>query len=449
MNKYIFFLLISFPLYAPLANALRVAEISLEQCQKDAVSNSAQIKQKEKEASAALAQYKSARASLYPSLSITGKGGWVSKIPELELGRIKTELGDNWSYSAGPELKYVLFDSGARNDVLKSEYEIYQAKEQELNFAKKNIILQARLSYFAVQQDLERIFFIDGQLKVAQKQLDDALAAFKTGTKNRLDVNMAVKQKLRAQINISNARTTLSIHLRELFAYTGIDYGIDAGYPTDWRIEISRNDKETTSIIKTDALEDSVKKFKRFKDFLFDENSPSLASLDNIMHYYQFLAGSYQANLYPSAALSGGAYWEYPNTLIREHVFLGRAGVAFKIPLFEGSKNKNQAKAIRLQAEAAGFQKIDTAENLKRLFYSSKSVLRALSLEETMIKDMIENTKETAALTYEAYNAGAVTFLEVDNANLNLLESNIALADIYVRQLNRLALIDNLGRENL
>jgi outer membrane protein len=449
MKKYIIVLVIFFFVFASGLNALRISEISLEQCQKDATANSAEIRQKEKETAAALARYKSARASFYPSLNIEGKGGWVSKIPELELGPMKAELGDNWSYSVGPELKYVLFDSGARNDVSKSAYEAYLAKEQELNYARKNIILQVRLNYFAVQQDLERIFFIDGQLKVAQKQLDDALSAFKAGTKNRLDVNMALKQKLRGRINGSKARAALAIHLRELFRYTATDYGIDAGYPTDWRAEISKNDKETTSIIKTDALEDSVKKFKRFKDFIFDENSPNLASMDNLMRYYEFLADSYQSNLYPSVALNGGAYWEYPNVLIKEHAFLVRAGVAFKIPLFEGSKNKNQAKAIRLQAEAAEFQKTDLAENLKQLFYSSKNVLHALSLEEIMIKDMIENAKETADLTYEAYNAGALTFLEVDNANLNLLESNIALADIYAQQLNRLALIDNLGRENL
>ena len=49
-------------------------------------------------------------------------------------------------------------------------------------------------------------------------------------------------------------------------------------------------------------------------------------------------------------------------------------------------------------------------------------------------------------MTYQAYKAGSVTFLEVDNANLALLESRIALTDIYTERLNRLAVMDNLGR---
>jgi outer membrane protein TolC len=447
MRNYIIGLIILF--CASGLNAARISQISLEQCQKDALANSAEIKQKEKEAAAAFALHKSAQASLYPSVSIDGKGGWVSKTPELNLGYQRLELGDNWSYSAGPAFEYELFDYGSRNNAVKSAYAKYQAKEQELNYARKNVLFQVRQSYFTVQQDLERIFFIDGQLKLAQKQLDDVQAAFKAGAKSRLDVSMAVKQKLRAQINLSKARSALGVHLRQLFKYTANDYNINAEYPADWRAQISKNDGEATAIIKADSLPDTLKKFENFNNFIFDENSPNLASLDDMARYYELAAESYKSRLYPSVLINGGAYWEYPNALIKEHIFLGRAGAMIKIPLFEGSKNKKQAEAGRLQAEAAQFKKLDLESVLRQIFYSSKDLLKALSLEENMTGEMINAGKEIAALTYEAYKAGAVTFLEVDNANLGMLESNIALADIYIERLNRLALLDNLGREAL
>ena len=80
------------------------------------------------------------------------------------------------------------------------------------------------------------------------------------------------------------------------------------------------------------------------------------------------------------------------------------------------------------------------------MFYSSKSLLRSLSIQEKLTKEMISDSAKTADLTYHAYKAGSVTFLEVDNANLALLESRIALTDIYTERLNRLAVMDNLGR---
>ena len=62
---------------------------------------------------------------------------------------------------------------------------------------------------------------------------------------------------------------------------------------------------------------------------------------------------------------------------------------------------------------------------------------------------MINQTAETARLTYQAYKAGSVTFLEVDRANLELLESRLALTDVQAEQLNQLAILNSLSRETL
>jgi outer membrane protein len=49
-------------------------------------------------------------------------------------------------------------------------------------------------------------------------------------------------------------------------------------------------------------------------------------------------------------------------------------------------------------------------------------------------------------LTYQAYNAGAVTFLEVDDANLAALQSRMMLSELNIRRLNNLAVMDSLGK---
>lgn len=443
MKKYIILLTILFSVLS--ANSTEIKYINLADCEKSALGFSPALKQYAVQADAAYAGYKSSSSSLYPSLSFDASGSWVSEVPSLQVGPLSAEFGDNWGYSVGPTLNYVLFDNGGRNDISKSAYSAYESKLKQLDFAKKNVILQTRQAYFTVQQDLERMYFTNGQLKVAQKQLTDAQAAYKAGAKSNLDVYMAHKQQLRAQINISAARGALGSHLRELFRLTGNDFGINPAYPLDWRITPEKGESAPTAIIKADSLESTLKMLEGYAGIGFDADSPQLAALTDMANYYGHLADSYMSALYPTVGLNVGAYWQYPNGPIKEDIFLGKAGAALKIPLFEGGKNRKQAESKRGEARAAIYQRQDLEENLKRLFYSSQSMLFSLKIEEGLTQSIIDTGVKTAQLTYDAYKAGAVTFLEVDNANLSLLESRISLADIYIERLNRLAVMDNLG----
>ena len=86
---------------------------------------------------------------------------------------------------------------------------------------------------------------------------------------------------------------------------------------------------------------------------------------------------------------------------------------------------------------------------LEKLFYSTKDQLYGLQIQEQLAKDTITQTSKTAQLTYQAYKAGSVTFFDVDRANLELLESRLALTDLQIEQLNALAILDSLSKESL
>ena len=444
MKKYI---LLSVCLFCfTLLNAGEIKELSLSRCEQSALAFSPELKSKASAKDAAYLNYESSRSSLYPSLSLDAKGSWVSQVPELELGPVKMEYGDNWGYAAGPSLGYVLFDNGGRKDYSKSAYSAYQAKEKEYELAKRNVLLDVRRAYFTVQQDLQRMYFMNEQLKVARKQLADIESAYKAGAKSNIDVYMARKQKLRAEINITSARGALGAHLRALFSIKGDTHGLDPTYTRVLGINAEKGENAPSSIVKAEELEVTLKSLSSVEDYDFDTELPALAALGDMAGYYENLAASLRSSLYPTLSLSAGAYMEYPNGPIHESVFNGRAGVAFKLPLFEGGKSRKAAQANLKQAQAAKYDKDSLLEELSQMFYSSKSLLYPLALQEKLTKNMIADSAKTADLTYQAYKAGSVTFLEVDNANLALLESRIALTDIYTERLNRLAVMDNLGR---
>jgi len=428
---------------------LEVSSLSLADCERDALKSSAQLQGLEAQVRSARAQEKSVSSSLYPSLSLDAKGVWVSEVPTLKFGGQELKFGDTWGYSVGPTASWVLFDNGARSSLKKSASKVASAQEQSYEFARKQILLQVRQSYFAVQQLLQQLVLLNGQLEVVQKQLADVESAYKAGSKSNLDVSIARKQVLKTQTAMSGARSALAGQLRTLFKLTGTDYNIDPSYPTDKRLANAKEENKTSAVLDTDPLENTLQLFRPYGQSEFDENSPKLAALDEMAQYYDYLADSYKSSLYPHVALQGGAYFEYPNGAIREHVFLGRAGAAVSVPLFEGGKDRQQAKAQKELARAKTYEKQDTQETLTALFLSAKDRLYGLQVQENLLKDTIKQTRETARLTYQAYKAGAVTFFEVDRANLDLLESQLSLADVQVEQLNQLAILNSLSKETL
>lgn len=452
MKKYLFSTLAACGLicFFPLTGtALETVHLSLHQCETDALAASPQLKQLQAQTEAAQSTYRASRSGYYPSLTLDAQGSWVSEIPSLTIGPQTMEFGDNWGYSVGPTVNYVLFDAGARKGQSQSAYAALQAKEEELAFARKQILLQVRQAYFTVQNDLETLYFVNGQLGVARKQLADIASSFDAGAKSRLDVYMAQKQLSQAQADMSAARGALGMHLRELFRLTGTDYGISPRYPLDARLAQAHMEEETSALIAADPLPNTLQYFAPYAQLSFDENSPRLAALESMSQYYSHLAESYRAGLYPHLAIGGGAYFEYPNGPIKEHIFVGKAAAGLSVPLFEGGKSRQQAQAQRHSSRAAQYEKQDVQQTLEKLFYSAQDGLYTLAIEEKFTRQMIADAQKTAALTYQAYQAGAATFFDVDRANLDLLHSQLALAALQNRQLNQLAVMDSLGKESL
>lgn len=421
-------------------------ELSLKTCEADALSYSSAVKAAQAQVQAAQAQYRSSKAVLYPSLYVDAQGSWVSEIPSLQLGPQSFEFGSEWGGKVGPTLEYVLFDNGARSWASQARYSAYEAAVQDLKSARDTALLNVRQAYFTVQRDLENIYLVSEQLKVARKQLADVQNAYQAGAKSRLDVLMAQKQSLRLAQQASAARGALGTHLRELFKLTGTDYGINPAYALDARVQEALPGK-TTAVIRAQSPEQTVQALAGAAQRVFDANTPRLVSMQSLAQQYEYAARSYAAAVWPRAGFSAGAYWEYPNGPLQEDVFLGRAGLSIRLPLFEGGKNKEQAQAQRSTAQSVQEKRNELEDALQAVFYAAKDRLASLDVEEDLARQLLTTAQQAAKLTYEAYKAGSVTFLEVDDANLSLLQSRIALSDLYIQRLNSLAVMDNLGRK--
>ncbi len=425
--------------------AAPVQPLSLAACEEAALAFSPALKAAQAQAQAARASYESVRGNLYPALYLDAAGSWTSEVPQMQVGPQTFEFGSEWGYSAGPTLEYVLFDKGARSAASRRALSLYESKLMEYALARKQALLQVRQAYFAVQRDLENIYLLSEQLKVSRKQRADVHAAYKAGAKSRRDELLAEKQALRTALDASTARTELARDLRDLFKLTGTDFGINPQYPLDWRVR-EKMEGETSAVIRADAPAQTAKRFAPFQTLTFDAATPRLAAYDGVIQSYEYAARGYAAAVWPRLSLSAGAYAQYPNGPIQEDVFLGKAGLSLRLPLFEGGKNKQQAQAQRLAAQATSAQKEETAQALEALFASAQDSLGALDIEMRLAAQLADKAAQAASLTYQAYQAGAVTFLEVDDANLSALQSRLMVSELLIRRLNGLAVLDSLGK---
>ena len=64
--------------------------------------------------------------------------------------------------------------------------------------------------------------------------------------------------------------------------------------------------------------------------------------------------------------------------------------------------------------------------------------------EQTINIDAVDDADEAARLAYEAYKAGAGTWLEVESANLKALQAKTTLASANAEILLKLAVLDSL-----
>ncbi len=425
--------------------AAEIQNLPLEMCEKSALEFSPAVKAAQAQMQAAQAAYRSQRGNLYPSLYVDAAGSWTSEVPQMQVGPQTFEFGSEWGYSAGPTLEYVLFDNGARSAAARSALSQYESRLMEYALARKQALLQVRQAYFSVQSDLENIYLLSEQIKVSRKQLQDVRSAYRAGAKSRRDVLLAEKQALRSSVDASAARAQLASDLRSLFQLTGTDYGIDPHYALDWRVR-EKLEGDVSAVIRADDPAQTVARFEPFAQLQFDPDTPRLAAYDGVIQAYEFAARGYAAAVWPRVGLSAGAYFQYPNGPIQEHVFLGKAGLSLRVPLFEGGKNRDKAQQQRLSAQAARAQKEEVSEAMEALFLSARDSLGALDVEMKLASRLADKAAQAASLTYEAYNAGAVTFLEVDDANLSALQSKMMLSELNIRRLNGLAVLDSLGK---
>jgi len=412
----------------------QVYSLSLRQAEDQALSTSNTLKSTVESGAAAEFGADAQQATLWPKLTLNGNYYYQTNVPQLELPIPKVSpfnFGANDNYTFGLNLSYTLFDGGATYHLWKSSLQNSQAKLDEIDLTKKQLILSIQKSYVKVQLSIENTTLTAKSLLLSRARFNDVNNRFHAGSASKLDFVNSKRELLEYQLKLKQEQNTLAADLRDLVNLTGGNQEVD--YSRPWPQGLSQEAipglDSPTSYLQFDPLSANLNDNK--KEFVGpNAEHPQIRTLSDNAEALRLSAKAAGAVQWPKISLSATGEYLYPNGPILQKVQQNILAINVSMPLFEYSQSHHVQSQHAAEAASLDFQKYQRMSELDRDFRKAKDLLDNLISQEILSHENAEQTEIVATLTYQSYRAGKQQYLDVETANLKSLESQVALAQV-------------------
>lgn len=432
-------------LFSASAGAEELA-LTLKDAEKDALASSGQYRSARFSAEAAAAGAAAAASLLSPRLSLEGSLRYAEVVPQISLPRAMggpRPMGDNWTYSIGPSAYWTL-DGGSLRYGREAARRSAAARSAEAESARRQAVLKARAAYFRLQLALEKVYLIGGNLQLSLSQFRDVELGVKAGSRSRLDGIRARQEVTARRRDLLRARADLAGALRDLSFETGRRLPQVPGLPLDARMAGGDYDGPAGLLVRAEAYGDMLPALLPAAAREPGKALPSVTALAETSAAYRASAAAQRRERLPRLVLGARSSLDYPNGPNIYSFLQNSASLSLSLPLFESGRLADREKENRLNAEAAAARRDDAARAAARDYAGALEDYNALTEEQTIDIDAVDDAEEAARLAYEAYKAGGGTWLEVESANLKALQAKTTLASANAEILLKLAVLDSL-----
>ncbi|HNW45489.1 MAG TPA: TolC family protein [Elusimicrobiales bacterium] len=420
--------------------------VTLKTAEDAALAASGQYRAALAAAEAAQSAAAAAAAPLGPRVALEGSLRYNEVVTEMKLGALTRPLGDNWNYSLGPSAYYTLYDGGALRGAYEAGRRNALARKAEAEQARRQALLKARTAYFNMQLALEKVYLIGENLQLALSQLKDMELGVKAGTRSRLDGIRARQEATARRRDLLRARRDLAAALRELTYAAGLEFKGDISLPLDARMAGRDYGGAAAGVyIKADSYGDILARLLPAAEKPADPALPAAAALENSAEAYRYSAKAYGAERLPRLNLGARSSLDYPNGPNLYSFLQNSASLSLSLPLFESGRSGEKRKESELNAKTALERRADILRAARRDFDAARDAYAALLAEQALNIEAADDADDAARLAYDAYQAGGGTWLEVESANLKVLQARTTAAMTNSEILVRLAQLDSLS----
>jgi len=377
--------------------------LTLEECVRIAWGEQPQVAIAEKSWRLAEERFKSIRANLFPQISagyqfrryLSTRIGFQVGVPQVFEEPVEFK-------ETSLSISQLIFDS------FQTPLQIRQAKSQvnasfhtyERNRA--DIALQVVQQYLEVLRAKALVKLQEQVLERARRLLEAAEAGYKAGTAAKLDVLRAQVQVRNAEVDLLAARNQERIAMLTLRNLMGVsdDFIFDIAEPAE-------EPYEPPSL--TECLAQALRQRPEVKEAEYQRESANIAKQ---------LA---RINTLPIVNISG-SYNRYPSTTrITDKEWALNLIVSY--PIFDGGRIRAELEQAKLQVEQADLNLKRTFDNIRLQVRQAYSNWQNAKERLSAAQEAVKEASETARLTEEAYKAGAVSLIDVINAQVALAQS--------------------------
>lgn len=436
-----------FLLWAPAFLRAQDLNLSLAATEASAVARSPQLAAQGAAEAAAEFRARAQNGRRAPALSVDGNLRYLSEIPAFRPtpSAPPIEMGDHRNYSLGPTLTWTVWDFGSLRSSAQSLTALAGARANDRDGAERRLRLAVRMAYFQTRGCLERLRLVADALRLAQAQNHDIDLRRTAGAASREDTLKAHGEVLARRRALREAQTDLAGSLRDLLALANEAVDVDLTRPWPRGIDRPAEVREPSATV---ALDDEASLFRRFApatEYPFDARHPDLESLENQARAADRAAAGLRGGHGPAVVLSARSSRDYPNGPVHETITQNSAGATLRWSLFEGGRAVRETDEQESLARAARERRRQGEEDLRRDWTKARDRWAGAREETDLNRVAVEERTELARLTYAAFRAGRTPFLEVQSANLQLLDAQTALARSRLAELSQLAVMEFLS----
>ncbi len=418
--------------------------LSLSECIEIALANNTEIAQSRFSREIAVARIDQSRNSFLPQLSsnyglsrsITGPR--EGAIFDQTTQTIITTLGEDrvgGSQSVGSSLSISIFNAATFAN-LAANKKTARAAEMDLSVSRQQTTFQVKQRYFTLLQRIEQFDLAKEQVSVSEESLRREKTMYEIGSRTIADV-------LSAESQLAGDRVALIARENDV-AIARAQLGFSLGLSPD--VNISPTEKTFSVSPPPITYRESLERAEKGSPQILAQRHRMLASRDALK------ATKYNVR-FPSVTGSAGYSWRLnqgdsfagvSDLFVKNYSY--NAGISVRIPIFNGLNTVNTVKIQKLEylrsREQLDQAKRQQAMDIRLSFLNLERLRRSITANEAAVKA----TEENFRLQDQRYNLGGGTFLERQQAQLQLFSArNQLVQDRFQYQIELAQLEQHVG----
>jgi outer membrane protein len=416
--------------------------LTLAEAERMALAHSAAVQERRWNAEAARSNLQIQQAQFWPKIGLDATYRYLEQVPQIQvdfgtMGAKEFPMGDHLNYSLGAVGVWNIWTGGRQEYAVRAYQAKYDSEQAKLSAAGRNALLGLRQKYLAAVMAGNQQELWQASWKVSEQQHQDISRRVAAGLVPQRDWYASHLELLSRENAVLEAQQALRAAQRNLQQALG-------GYQTDQKTRPAAK----APAPELEALPTIWHALSAIRPSKFSADQPELLSLARAVFALQAQAEGARRQTWPMLSAQARISYDYPFGAVLEPTLQTSAGASLIWPLFDAQSSQAAGEAARMASLGLEKRQQETGEALQVAWDQAEDALNTLEAQEKNIFKQKIETEKLAALTYEAYQAGRVTFLDVQQANLRVVQSQTAVAQHTYQKILQLLLLLSLGEES-